>query len=248
MKTSFLTFVTMAAVCFSACKTNNTVADGAHNSRNSLDWAGIYRGSVALADKKEQLTVISLESDLTYRLQSAVTDEYDKATDTKGTFEWSKSGGDITLKDANGKSVVYQVGERRLVNKQTKEVLTQLKKEGITEKYWKLVEINGQPVSAEGMNREPFIILKDDETKSVSGNGGCNGFFGSYELNDQTSRIKFSKMGSTMMACLNMEVESAFHKVLQEVDNYSISADGTKLSLNKARMAPLARFEVVYLR
>jgi heat shock protein HslJ len=46
-----------------------------------------------------------------------------------------------------------------------------------------------------------------------------------------------------MMACPDMSVEDAFMKAMQEVDNYSL-ADG-KLSLNKARMAPLLRFEAV---
>jgi heat shock protein HslJ len=43
-----------------------------------------------------------------------------------------------------------------------------------------------------------------------------------------------------------MEVETAFHDVLKMVDNYSLSGD--RLTLNRARMAPLARFEAVHLR
>jgi hypothetical protein len=42
-----------------------------------------------------------------------------------------------------------------------------------------------------------------------------------------------------------MDVEEAFHEVLRAVDNYSL--DGKRLTLNRARMAPLARFEAVYL-
>jgi hypothetical protein len=52
-------------------------------------------------------------------------------------------------------------------------------------------------------------------------------------------------MASSMMACLNMEVEEALKKALEMADNYSVSADGKYLSLNRARMAPLARFEAV---
>jgi len=36
--------------------------------------------------------------------------------------------------------------------------------------------------------------------------------------------------------------------VFDVVDNYTVSEDGKYLSLNRARMAPLARFEVVYLK
>lgn len=46
---------------------------------------------------------------------------------------------------------------------------------------------------------------------------------------------------STMMACDNMEIETGFKKVLEQTDNYTV--DGNTLSFNKARMAPLARFE-----
>jgi len=51
-----------------------------------------------------------------------------------------------------------------------------------------------------------------------------------------------------MMACLNMEIEDELKRALEMADNYSLSSDGKFLSLNRARMAPLARFEVVYLR
>ena len=120
--------------------------------------------------------------------------------------------------------------------------------DGITEKYWKLIEINGKPVVwSDETEREAFIILKDEDSR-VTGNGGCNTLSGSYEIDRAANRIKFSQMASTMMACLNMEVENELKRALEMADNYSLSADGKYLSLNRARMAPLARFEVVYLR
>jgi len=120
--------------------------------------------------------------------------------------------------------------------------------DGITEKYWKLIEINGKPVVwDESATREAFIILKDEDHR-VNGHGGCNTLFGTYEIDRTANRIKFSQMASTMMACLNMEIENELKRALEMVDNYSLSADGKYLSLNRARMAPLARFEVVYLR
>lgn len=51
-------------------------------------------------------------------------------------------------------------------------------------------------------------------------------------------------MAVTMMACPDMRIERMFLEVLQVADNYSLSGDG-QLSLNKARMAPLAQFEIV---
>ena len=117
----------------------------------------------------------------------------------------------------------------------------------ITEKYWKLIEINGNPVVyADSMSRQPFIILKVENNR-VNGHGGCNTLSGAYEIDRSASRIKFSQMVSTMMACLNMEIESGLKNALETADNYALSADGKYLSLNRARMAPLARFELVHL-
>jgi len=65
--------------------------------------------------------------------------------------------------------------------------------DGITEKYWKLVEINGKPlVWGDDTKREPHIILKDEGNR-VIGNGGCNTLSGSYEIDRAANRIKFRK-------------------------------------------------------
>jgi heat shock protein HslJ len=125
---------------------------------------------------------------------------------------------------------------------------TKLKSEGITEKYWKLVEIGGKPVAAsESAKREPHIILKNEGSR-VNAHGGCNTLTGTYTLDAAARRIRFSQMASTQMACLHVEIENELKKVLEMADNYSLSDDGKYLSLNRARMAPLARFEVVYLQ
>jgi heat shock protein HslJ len=109
----------------------------------------------------------------------------------------------------------------------------------ITDKTWKLVELNGQPVKADPTNKkEPFLILRSND-KIITGSGGCNSFRGSFELKDG-NRIAISKLAATLMACANMETEPAFFKVIEMADNYVLVRDS--LVLNKARMAPLARF------
>lgn len=107
------------------------------------------------------------------------------------------------------------------------------------EKKWKLTELNGKPVVTSNAAKTPFVKL-DLSKKSVTGNGGCNSFHGELEANPN-GRISFTKITSTLMACPDMTLESSLHKVLETADNYSIN-NGI-LSLNKARMAPLARFE-----
>jgi heat shock protein HslJ len=112
----------------------------------------------------------------------------------------------------------------------------------IKETYWKLTELNGVgvPEPKDG-EKEVYFRLRNEGLK-VEGNGGCNGFGGTFELSEGNS-IRFSKMISTMMYCARMETENALYKVFEAADNYTIS--GGVLQLNKARMAPLAKFVAV---
>jgi Heat shock protein len=111
----------------------------------------------------------------------------------------------------------------------------------IAEKHWKLVELRGAPVENKS-GKEAFIVFSAEDMR-VHGNYGCNNFTGSYKL-EEGNRISFSQMAGTMMMCMDMEVEQAFSEVLRMADNYYV--DGNHLVLNRARMAPLARFVAVY--
>lgn len=111
----------------------------------------------------------------------------------------------------------------------------------ITDRKWKLVELAGKPVADKVNSKEPFLLLQKSEGR-YSASGGCNGIGGAYTL-ENNGRIKFEQGMSTMMACENMEIEHGLSAALIAADNYSLSGDN--LSLNKARMAPLARFKAV---
>jgi heat shock protein HslJ len=113
----------------------------------------------------------------------------------------------------------------------------------ITGVKWKLIELMGQPVADSINGKEPFITFKKEDS-SYAANGGCNGLGGKFELNEKTLRITFKQGMSTMMACADMTVENGLKKVFEDADNYTMSGDSI-LSLNKARMAPLARFRKV---
>jgi heat shock protein HslJ len=64
---------------------------------------------------------------------------------------------------------------------------------------------------------------------------------GHYELKEG-NRIRFYNVITTKMACLNsMDLENRFLQVINIADNYNLN--GNTLTLNKARMAPLARFK-----
>lgn len=114
--------------------------------------------------------------------------------------------------------------------------------EQLSGRYWKLVEVEGKPVSKEGGNNGKEAHIKFLEDNRVSGTGGCNSFFGSFELGEHR-RIRFNQIGATQMACVNMEIDAAIYRVLEKTDNFSLNED--TLTLNRAKMAPLAKFIAV---
>jgi heat shock protein HslJ len=109
-------------------------------------------------------------------------------------------------------------------------------------KYWKLVEIKGRPVQAGDWMKEPHLLLKKDERR-ISGNGGCNSFFGSYVLS-AGNRIQFSQIGATKMACEHMELEQQFFEILDAAGYYTVRQD--TLLLSDSTETPLARFVAVH--
>ena len=112
-------------------------------------------------------------------------------------------------------------------------------------KYWKLIELRGNPVTYAADNaKEVHIIFKAEENQ-FNGNAGCNTIIGSYELKG-LDRIVISPTVSTLKMCLDMETETQFLEVLKMTDSYAARND--TLSLHRARMAPLARFVAVYLQ
>ncbi|WP_224488619.1 META domain-containing protein [Robertkochia flava] len=107
----------------------------------------------------------------------------------------------------------------------------------ITDGRWKLITLLGQEVQTQEGEKDAFLIFNAEEQR-MSGYNGCNSISGGYTLGEG-QQLSFTQMISTQRACMN-SVESDFMKVLERADNYTIHGD--TLSLNKARMAPLARF------
>jgi copper homeostasis protein (lipoprotein) len=243
-----LTLLAVACVSPDAAK---PAPDAAHNSQNSLDWTGAYRGILPCADCPGIETVVVLQADGRYRTRSRYQDRGGENFTNEGVFTWNAAGSEITLTGAEPDR--YRVQEYRLLRlardgseitgpNASAYVLAKLT-DPLLDRYWRLTELNGKPVPE--LPRPAYIILRSEDARA-GGLGGCNNFGGGYTLDAAASRIQFGHMVSTQMACTKeMDVEQAFHQVLQNADNYSLNGD--TLTLNKARMAPLARFEVVDL-
>ena len=108
----------------------------------------------------------------------------------------------------------------------------------LEETYWRLTELSGEKVVTPEGGREAHLRLLPEE-KQVQGFGGCNGFFGGYEL--EGDRLSFEPLGSTRMACPDTDdTEMAFFRALESAASFTII--GTTLEL-KGPDGPVARFE-----
>lgn len=233
-----------------ASSSDPILADGAHDSRNSLDWAGSYRGVLPCADCEGIETVVNLSRDGSFREHTRYLGKDGPDFSRRGVFAWSDDGSTVTL--AGDPPFPYRVGENHLTRLAldgsavagalaSRYVLTKVSPQ-ITGWQWELVELRGQPVTA--LERKPFIVLHAGDSR-VTGFGGCNSLTGGYTLDEAVARIRFERMASTLRACVTgMDTEQALQEALQTADNYSLS--GYQLTLNKARMAPLARFEATF--
>jgi heat shock protein HslJ len=245
------------------------VVTDAHSAQNALDWSGNYKGVLPCADCQGIATEITLDKDFTYTIKTSYVGKEVKSTEEKGVFKWNMAGNTITLlgiakkpdqyfvgenylaqMDMDGKRITGDLAGKYLLAKQQPVMASAMadssyKNAALLETYWKLVTLNGQPIEkpAEG-KIEIHIILKQKDHR-LQGFAGCNSIMGLFELKEGNF-IGFKNIASTRMACPDMKAEDAFKKVLEQVDNFTISGDN--LSLNKAKMAPLATFRAVYLK
>jgi len=87
-------------------------------------------------------------------------------------------------------------------------------------------------------NRKEFIRF-DTEKMAVNGKLSCNGFFG--EFTSKGSTLKLGAIGSTMMACDNLDTENLLKKTLELVDNYTIKGNTLLLKKGKQTVLQLIR-------
>lgn len=124
-KNVYLTLVVgiAAGISFTACSGNKqqttkeesaaVVVDAAHNSRNALDYEGVYAGTLPCADCPGIYTEITLSGDR-YTMKTVYQDEAEgeNTFEESGTYSWDASGSRITLNTDPFQQ--YQVGENLL--------------------------------------------------------------------------------------------------------------------------------------
>ena len=259
MKRYFYSLIILTAAFAYSCKSIKTYTPEfiGDNSATSLDWEGYYAGVVPCADCPGIQTSLVLNRDKTYTLTTTYLGEENTTFTGSGSFEWDAQGSSILLEGIENGPSRYLVGENRLFqldmegNRITGSladhyILEKVDRSALMElasKKWRLIEIMGKPVEPKsGEGNDVFMTFDADENR-VTGFGGCNHFFGQFEWEGEL-RVRFSKMGRTQKFCAEtMELENEFFELIETVDNYTVHED--VLSLNRARMAPLLRFEAM---
>jgi heat shock protein HslJ len=92
---------------------------------------------------------------------------------------------------------------------------------------WVATGINNGVGGVESVAATPAVTATFGEDGTVTGNGGCNNFNGTYEV-DGTS-ISFGPIASTKMACDVLEQESAFFAALAASTTYAINGETLEL-------------------
>ena len=246
---AILLFV-LGASCSSKQKTTKKVIPMGDSSLTSLDWDGTYQGILPCGDCEGIQTQIVLSKDLSYVLETRYIAKDEKIFQTKGTFKWDATGSKIILDNSGNQ--MYLVGENRLIHLDSdgkkitgdlaENYIHEKEKTELTGKYWRLSELNGQPVKPE--NREPFITFYKEENR-VNGNNSCNTFNGKYEISDG-NKIKFSPFMMTRMACIDNKTEDEFMKALEISTVYSVTEK--TLILSDSENQELAKFEAVFFK
>lgn len=83
---------------------------------------------------------------------------------------------------------------------------------------WDIVSLNGKAVEA-SVAEQPFIGFDTKEGR-IYGKSGCNRILGQLDMTAAPGVISFAQMGSTRMACPNMDLENNVLQTLSGVTGY----------------------------
>ncbi|MBA4134488.1 MAG: hypothetical protein C0525_07165 [Flavobacterium sp.] len=98
----------------SIAKMDSLVKEAAHHARKSLDYIGTYKGVLPCADCEGLETVLCINENNTYKLQTRYLGKGDKVFEQKGTFTWDANGVKIILNGIDNAPNQYFVGENKI--------------------------------------------------------------------------------------------------------------------------------------
>jgi len=222
-----------------------------HTSQNALDWSGTYSGILPCASCEGIEVQVTLNKDRAFRRKYSNLGKQEEPLVERGKFAW-RDGNTILLQGLNSSEVpiYYKIEENQIRQLDTSGKLIKgelagqyvLIKHGnlsIEDKKWQLIELNGRKVK--GNDSSHYVIFHSKEGL-LEARAGCNNLSYPYVIKN-AFQFSAGQGASTMMACQNDLDETELMEAIERADN--INFDEMTLSLNKAKMAPLARFELV---
>jgi copper homeostasis protein (lipoprotein) len=250
IKATIVTAITIFTIssCNNRINKINTGFEDHHTAQNSLDWQGTYSGILPCADCSGIETNLTLNEDQTFVMTDVYLGKNDSETiKSTGKFEWNGNFINLLGIKEGERPTTYKVEENRirimdLKGKEIKGDMAQnyvLKKNGnptVEDQRWQLIELNGKAV--QGKPETHYIVFHSKEGR-IEAKANCNIMSWSYTIKNEL-QLKTEKGISTLMACPD-NLEDELSGAISKADN--LSTDGENLSLNKARMAPLARFK-----
>jgi len=93
---------------------SSQINDG-HNSRNSLDWDGVYEGITPCADCEGIKTTLRLNQDETFVMSQTYLgkDSDEVSYKESGSFKWDNNGSEIIVESGDLR-IRFQVGENQV--------------------------------------------------------------------------------------------------------------------------------------
>jgi heat shock protein HslJ len=204
------------------------------NDDDSLNTV-VFAGNISSDSIAEMSAVLKLFSNNTFQAEASE-EKTGSLHRSAGRYEVEKNT--IILKpDAeNVLPLKYAMHENRLVVQKENQSETdtgylERLNHNLLEIYWKLEELNGDPIKSMGDDsREAHIVFRTVDKRAV-GNTGCNGFSSRFDLL-KGNTIKFSPVMSTKMACMEIDYEGGFFRMLEMVNRYEIVNDTLLLKYN----------------
>lgn len=138
----FYILAAAALLCASGCDKKDGgelragAIDAAHNSRLSLDWAGLYTGFIPAASGPGIDVRLRLNDNGSYTIRYHYAERGDDVFDASGVFQWMPDGNRIML-DTEDFPKYYHIGEGRVIQ----------------------LDMDGRPIS--GPLAENYILRKD---------------------------------------------------------------------------------------
>lgn len=159
--------------------------------------------------------------------EQAIMDQETAYINTLGQVKtYSVADSQLTLKDASGKTIlVFQAQSQDLAGTS-----------------WEVVNFYNGNQAIVGVIEGTTLTADFGKDGTISGNGGCNNYTGSYKVDGED--IKIGPLASTMMACAEpegvMEQETQYLAALQLAESYQV--EGGVLELRRTDQTLVAIF------